>query len=407
MRQWKIVVLLVGLMMFLPTVGHCRFGIMGTLAPVERLIPNTIRYVKAHPKDVEGYYTLGRIYSLAFAQGPKSAEAYRARDKKHLLPIFHPGQAILNQRYPKTRPITKQDITYLRESVRNYSTATQMAPKNALYWLGLGWMLEEGAPCADKAGRPWDNKTQKAKSTTDEWRNLSLVAYRKVFSLQAASDSKREFRGPAADSTLSVEAGEGIERLLKAKKQITNAEKQELQTVQAHLAKMQRKGRVVTPIILPLGQKTTLSNLLSPNKSVQFDLAGANSGQRWPWVTKNAGILVWDANHSGKITSGRQLFGSVTWWIFWKNGYEALAALDDNGDGILRGDELNGISIWRDANGNGVSEVGEVQPLSYWKIMALATRATEKVEGMPANGRGFERDGVWLPSYDWTPRSLN
>ena len=51
---------------------------------------------------------------------------------------------------------------------------------------------------------------------------------------------------------------------------------------------------------------------------------------------------------------GLQLFGSVTWWLFWEDGYAPLAALDDNHDGRLEGAELKGIAIWFDRNGNGV-----------------------------------------------------
>jgi hypothetical protein len=53
-----------------------------------------------------------------------------------------------------------------------------------------------------------------------------------------------------------------------------------------------------------------------------------------------------------------------TGWLFWSNGYEALRALDDNGDGELRGAELWKLAIWRGRNQNGVSEKGEVSPLT-------------------------------------------
>ncbi len=35
--------------------------------PVNRLIINTTKYIKAHPKDSQGYYLLGRLHSFAFA----------------------------------------------------------------------------------------------------------------------------------------------------------------------------------------------------------------------------------------------------------------------------------------------------------------------------------------------------
>ncbi len=143
-------------------------------------------------------------------------------------------------------------------------------------------------------------------------------------------------------------------------------------------------------------------------KSVSFDLAGDNLGKKWPWVGPDTGILVWDPRRTGKIVSGRQLFGSVTWWIFWKDGYQALASLDNDADGFLSGRELAGLAIWRDANGNGISEGGEVQPLQAWNIRALATRATQRVLNAPANFTGcLLFDGTSRPTYDWTPKSLS
>ena len=68
------------------------------------------------------------------------------------------------------------------------------------------------------------------------------------------------------------------------------------------------------------------------------------------------------------------MFGNVTFWMFWETGYDALAALDDNRDGELRGKELAGLALWHDANGNGISEPGEVKPLSEYGIIALSCR---------------------------------
>jgi len=36
--------------------------------------------------------------------------------------------------------------------------------------------------------------------------------------------------------------------------------------------------------------------------------------------------------------------------MFWRDGFEPLAALDDNRDGKLTGSEIWGIGVWRDAN---------------------------------------------------------
>lgn len=67
------------------------------------------------------------------------------------------------------------------------------------------------------------------------------------------------------------------------------------------------------------------------------------------------------------------MFGSVTFWIFWRDGYEALRSLDDDQDGILSGAELRGMALWQDRNGNGVSdEQGEVRSVAEWGITAIS-----------------------------------
>ena len=124
---------------------------------------------------------------------------------------------------------------------------------------------------------------------------------------------------------------------------------------------------------------------------------------RWPWVKPSTGILVWDPKRNGRIADGRQLFGSVTWWIFWNNGFEPMALLDDNHDDWLTGSELKNLGVWQDRNGNGVSDAGEVKPLAAHGIARLATQPQQDL----THPTGLElKDGRRLPIYDWTPTSL-
>ena len=109
----------------------------------------------------------------------------------------------------------------------------------------------------------------------------------------------------------------------------------------------------------------------------------------------------------GKITSGLQLFGNVTWWLFWKDGYEPLAALDNDRNGRLEGAELQGIAVWFDRNGNGIADPGEVVSLRSLGITSIAVHSAGLTDGVPANTNGVQlRDGSSLPTFDWTPTSL-
>ena len=100
---------------------------------------------------------------------------------------------------------------------------------------------------------------------------------------------------------------------------------------------------------------------------------------RWTWISSRAGWLVHDPRRTGEITSALQWFGNVTFWLFWENGYDALAALDDDADGELAGDELRDLAIWHDRNSTGTSEPTRFvrsQPTESWRCPVGMKRAT-------------------------------
>lgn len=100
------------------------------------------------------------------------------------------------------------------------------------------------------------------------------------------------------------------------------------------------------------------------------NVTGTGSATRAAWG-------VWDPKRTGRIHSGTQLFGSVTFLMFWRTGYDALAALDDDGDGWLRGDELAGLALSHDRDGDGQNGPGEVAPVGVHRIVAMAARGDE------------------------------
>ena len=111
---------------------------------------------------------------------------------------------------------------------------------------------------------------------------------------------------------------------------------------------------------------------------------------------------MYDSDGKGEIRSGLQMFGSVTFWLFWENGYAALASLDDNQDGELSGGELRGLALWHDANGNGVCEPGEVTSVTAHGITRLSCNSEPRAgcAGWSPNGVTF-RDGNSRPTFDW------
>lgn len=194
-------------------------------APVQRLVSNVENYVKTHPQDANGYYTLGRIPYLAFAQHAKKLRYSGSTSAR-----------LARQSLRTPNHTDKQGAIHLAEALRLLKKALGLDPGNG-------------------------------------------------------------------------------------------------------------------PIVLSLRAGAVL-DLLAPAAQVRFDLDG-----------------------TGRVTSGRQLFGNVIWWMFWESGYQALAALDDDHDGWLQGRELAGLVLWFDRNQNGISDPGEVIPIEQAGVEALAARA--------------------------------
>jgi hypothetical protein len=163
--------------------------------------------------------------------------------------------------------------------------------------------------------------------------------------------------------------------------------------------------RHMTPLIVPLGEEVRLAALTSP-KTVAFDLADAGQARSWSWITPQAGFLVWDPRGTGQVRSGRDLFGAVTRFAdggrsSWEHGYQPLATRDADGDGWLRGAELDGIAIWQDRDQDGVSDPGEVSPAVKHGLHALAVRPASR-EGdvwVAPSGARFA-GGAVRPTYD-------
>ncbi len=398
-------VLISGVLIAIPAVAKWS---MGTEMPVERLIKNTNDYIKLHPKDATGYYTLGRIQSAAFAMHTDKLHSYNG-DKPNSLPQVVPGYPQHSQQRENKFAVSSADIKLLEASINNYKTATDLAPTNGAATFGLGFECEEALrfPTVFAALKMTLVKTTAAVGpgvvAKETVRQYALKSYRAAFNLSINEDMKPTL----SRELISQEAAEGIIRL-QANITLNRTDQAEIETLKSKIKDLQGVARPFTPILIDLHNRSDHSALISKTKIVRFDLSGQNANQKWPWVTPDTGILVWDPHQTGKITSGLQLFGSVTWWLFWNDGYGPLAALDDNHDGWLKGAELKGICVWFDRNGNGISDTGEVVSLSSIGIKGIAVSSRGVSGGAPYNSNGVQlTNGKYATSYDWIPKPIN
>jgi hypothetical protein len=93
------------------------------------------------------------------------------------------------------------------------------------------------------------------------------------------------------------------------------------------------------------------------------------------WPSSETPWLCRDLNGNGRIDDGRELFGSDTRLESGRarHGFEALAALDENHDGVIdrRDPAFAELRLWRDLDGDRRSSPGELQTLDVAGLRAL------------------------------------
>jgi tetratricopeptide (TPR) repeat protein len=311
--------------------------------PIERLTKNLEEAVKKNPKDAGAVLNLARVHAMA----------YSLRSNEIPIDKRTPGSPWFGYE-PPIVPFNKVAATddkdklkaaqeHLKKALKLYEDAIKLTPDDLRAQLGYGWLLSQT-----------DKKTD------------AVAALRKV--VEKAWDKEKDLKSLGLGGhTVTAEGAGYLVPLLDKEK-----DKDEIATLKERAEKLKKLPRPITPIAIPLRDGLTAADLEGRGASVAFDADGTGLRKKWTWVNPNAAWLVHDPKHDGRVTSALQMFGSVTFWLFWDTGYDAMAALDDDRDGQLSGRELAGLALWHDANGNGVSDPGEVKPLSEYGIVSLS-----------------------------------
>ncbi len=160
--------------------------------------------------------------------------------------------------------------------------------------------------------------------------------------------------------------------------------------------------RQYDPLTLDLngnGIETLASN---GHKGALFDHDKDGIRTATGWVGKDDGFLVYDRNGDGVVNNGGELFGDNTLLKNGEraaNGYQALADLDENGDGKVDAADsaFTKLRVWRDLNQDGISQEGELLTLDEAKVKALnlANKNTDRDLG---NGNSLAEEGTYTDS---------
>jgi Ca2+-binding RTX toxin-like protein len=141
---------------------------------------------------------------------------------------------------------------------------------------------------------------------------------------------------------------------------------------------------LISPLVLDLdGDGIELTSLETSN--TQFDIDNDGYAERIGWVLEPGygggdGLLARDLDSNGVITSQAELFGNSTAAA---DGFQALAELDSNNDDVIDANdtEFSFLKVWVDANGNGVSEAGELHTLAELGIVSIDLASVQAVDG--------------------------
>lgn len=134
------------------------------------------------------------------------------------------------------------------------------------------------------------------------------------------------------------------------------------------------------PLIIDLGKSGI--ELRSLEHGVNFDLDNNGFAEKTAWIGTEDGFLALDRNGNGNIDNGGELFGDQ---VIRKDGsksesgFEALAELDDNSDGIIDNIDtvFSNLRVWIDANHNGKSESNELKTLNETGVVSISLEHSE------------------------------
>lgn len=384
------------LLALLPLVASAKMAAPENV-PVERLIKNVEAALKANPKDTDQLFLLARLHSMAYAQKEPNTSVYYA-ERGNPAGGFHlaPWIGVQVQKEEEEKTLSAVRLGHLKDSFLTYKKVVELKPDASLPKLGWGWVSEEAAKYPKQTANFAAPKTMSATAFKD----LAIKLYREIVASYSAKKSDQH-RWNWPDEEPAYEAAQNLQRLLKGRAAMVG-EKEKLEKL---IADYEARPMVMSPIIFPLAP-TSASRLIDPNRTSTFDIAADGITRQWPWVAPQTAFLAWDPQGTGVIRDGRQLFGNRTFNMFFKDGYAALASLDDNLDGWLSGREMTGIVVWHDRNRNGVSDIGEVAPVGRWGIKGIRTKSSGTAAGMLAAAKGIRfQSGATVPTYDWLPVS--
>ncbi|MEJ8851345.1 SdrD B-like domain-containing protein [Variovorax rhizosphaerae] len=148
-----------------------------------------------------------------------------------------------------------------------------------------------------------------------------------------------------------------------------------------------------TPIVLDL-DGNGIQTISRFDSNATFDLFGNGTAVKSGWISAGDAFLTVDTNHNGKIDSVSEMFGGTAKG----DGFAKLASYDSNGDGVVDAKDahFNDLTVWRDTNGDHVTDAGELMTLAQAGVESLKVAHTDVPEIDAQGNLHLERSSATL-----------
>ena len=139
--------------------------------------------------------------------------------------------------------------------------------------------------------------------------------------------------------------------------------------------------RYVDPLVLDFDKDGF--ETVSADSGVYFDEDAKNLVEKTAWVSPDDALLAIDINGNGIIDDGTELFGNSTKMPDGSNatgGFKALSQYDSNSDGVIdeKDSAYDKILVWRDINGDGISQKSELYHLRDLGIKSISLNVSQE-----------------------------
>lgn len=378
--------------------------------PIARLFTNLEKRLAQNTNDWVINYQLARLHSMAYATNLTEVIALKESGYLDQWQTAFTGlpEGVQTSKSPAARNLA---LRHLTNAITLYERSLILLKRatNASAWdvthsqLGLAWCLDQsGQRDAALVGYRKALKTAWKMEVTGDFVFKEWV--KEVWTDVKAGQNPLRSRNRGSIGPHGSYSQEIIGYMLKLLDPVKDAD--EIADLNKRKQTLLTVGRWITPVLVPLEQDVRFDELVNPAAAVSFDLDGSGLPRKWGWITPKAAWLVYDADGTGQITSALQMFGNVTFWIFWRDGYAAMSSLDDNDDGELSGDELRRLALWQDRNSNGITEPGEVRAVETFGIQSISCQSQRDASGVAWHPHGLRlSDGSTRPTYDWVVHS--